>query len=126
MAHHNQLGLSEPLELILGITYCASLASLVTLRHNSSKVYFTVTGWRIFYVSTLENILRILGRVYSTVARWRIKYGAQVGNILRIPGREYFTVDRQGIFYGAQVENNIKKTLSVNIKKVLSVNIKKC
>jgi hypothetical protein len=116
LAHHNQLGLSEPLKLILGITNCASLASLAIFRHNLGRVYSTVGKWRIFYVLTLENILRILGgeyftrlrwgifyvprveyilrligRVYSTVAMWRIKYGAGVENILRIAGREYST-----------------------------------
>ena len=119
MAHHNQLGLSEPLKLVLGVTDRAGITGLVTIRHNPGKVYFTLAEWRIFYVSTLENILRflsgeystyprsrifyvsrvenilrILGRVYSTVVRWRIKYGAQVGNILRILGREYSTVGR--------------------------------
>ena len=38
MAHCNQLGLSEPLKLIVGITAGASLTSLVTIVHNSTLV----------------------------------------------------------------------------------------
>ena len=34
MAHHNQLGLSEPLKLVLGITDRACIAGSVTIRHN--------------------------------------------------------------------------------------------
>jgi hypothetical protein len=66
---------------------------IVTIRHNRSRLYFTVAKWRIFYVSQVENILRRLGGQYFTVARCRIFYGWQVEYILRIPGREYFTVD---------------------------------
>jgi hypothetical protein len=38
LAYCNQLGLSEPLKLILGITAGASLTSLVTIVHNSTLV----------------------------------------------------------------------------------------
>ena len=110
MANHNQLGLSEPLKLVLGITDRAGITGRVAIRHNPIKVYFTVTGWRIFYVSTLENILRFLSGEYSTYPRSRIFYVSRVENILRILGKVYSTVARWRIKYGAQVENILRLT----------------
>lgn len=90
----HRLGLSKPLKLILSITDRACITGCVTIRHNPSKVYFTATKLRIFYVSTLENILRILTGEYFTYQRWRIFYVSWMENILRIRGREYSTVNR--------------------------------
>jgi hypothetical protein len=38
LAHRNQLGLSEPLKLVLGITVSAGLASSVTIVHNRPRI----------------------------------------------------------------------------------------
>jgi len=86
----------------------ASLASLAVILYELGELYFTAARWSIFYVSTLENILRFKRREYFTYLRGRIFYVSKVENILRILGKVYSTFPRWRIFYVSQVENILR------------------
>ena len=83
-------GIDSPI-LPWRIFYVSTLENILRFKR---REYFTYLRGRIFYVSEVENILRMAGRVYFTVTRWRIKYGVEVEYILRIPGRIYSTYPR--------------------------------
>ena len=76
LAHHNQLGLSEPLKLVLGITDRAAIASRVTIRHNQPLI----TYWAI--LASLVTIVHNWAPIDSPVLRSTMR-GMRIAYLIR-------------------------------------------